>query len=55
MAGHQAIRAVGEGVLSMMREGCPFTALQLGPEAKFEFAFFNPLVADTPPPKGFYF
>ncbi|MEF8717471.1 MAG: Pvc16 family protein [Candidatus Accumulibacter necessarius] len=55
MAGHQAIRAVGESVLSMMREGCPFTALQLGPDAKFEFAFFNTLVADTPPAEGFYF
>ena len=47
MAGHQAIRAVGEIVLSIMREGCPFTTLQVGPDAKFEFAFFNIVVADT--------
>jgi hypothetical protein len=55
MAGHQAIRAVGEIVLSIMREGCPFTALQVGPDAKFEFAFFNIVVADTPPPEGYCF
>jgi hypothetical protein len=55
MAGRQAIRAVGEIVLSIMREGCPFTALQVGPDAKFEFAFFNTVVADTPPPEGYCF
>lgn len=55
MAGYEGIRAVGESVLSLMHDACPFSSLQLGPEAKFEFAFFNTLVADTRPPEGFYF
>ncbi|MCM8593848.1 Pvc16 family protein [Accumulibacter sp.] len=39
----------------MMREACPFERLQLAPQARFEFAFFNALVAETPPAEGFYF
>lgn len=39
----------------MMRDACPFAALQLSPDARFEFAFFNALVAETPPAEGFYF
>ncbi|MEF8700377.1 MAG: Pvc16 family protein [Candidatus Accumulibacter sp. UW26] len=55
MARHEAIRAVGESVLALMRDACPLPALQLGLEAKFEFAFFNTLIAETPPAEGFYF
>lgn len=55
MARHEAIRAIGESVLALMRDACPFAALQLGPETKFEFAFFNTLVAEQPPPEGYYF
>lgn len=55
MARYEAIRAVGESVLSVMRDACPFTDLQLATDAKFEFAFFNTLVAESPPPEGFYF
>lgn len=55
MARYEAIRAVGESVLSVMRDACPLADLQLGTDAKFEFAFFNTLVAESPPPEGFYF
>lgn len=55
MARPEAIRAVGESVLAMMQDACPMAALQLPPGAKFEFASFNTLVADPPPPEGFYF
>lgn len=55
MAKKEAIRAVGESILSMMHDACPMSDLQLSASAKFEFASFNTLVADPPPPEGFYF
>lgn len=39
----------------MMHDNCPMAELQLATAAKFEFASFNTLVADPPPPEGFYF
>jgi len=55
MAKKEAIRAVGESILAMMHDACPMADLQLSAAAKFEFASFNTLVADPPPPEGFYF
>lgn len=55
MAQHDAIRALGESVLEMMRLACPFSDLQLDSQTAFAFASFNTLVSATPPPEGFYF
>ncbi|MFO1429845.1 MAG: Pvc16 family protein [Candidatus Competibacteraceae bacterium] len=54
MARSNAIRALGESVLEMMREACPLAELQLDTQTKFEFASFNTLTDSKPPPEGFY-
>ncbi|WP_085314788.1 Pvc16 family protein [Derxia lacustris] len=55
MARYDAIRAIGESVLEMMRDACPVAELQFPAPPKFELASFNTLVdAQTPPPEGFY-
>lgn len=55
VAKYQAIRAVGESVLEMMREACPLADLQLGPAPKFELASLGSLTdPQTPPADGFY-
>lgn len=55
MAKYQAIRAVGESVLEMMREACPLAELQLGASPKFELASLGSLTeTQTPPADGFY-
>lgn len=55
MAQHDAIRALGESVLEMMRLACPLNDLQLEPQTAFAFASFNALINTTPaPPEGFY-
>lgn len=55
MAQHDAIRALGESVLEMMRLACPHASLQLEPQTAFAFASFNTLINTTPPPQeGFY-
>ena len=55
MAQYQAIRAVGESVLEMMRESCPVADLQLGPGPKFELASLGSLTdSQSPPADGFY-
>ncbi len=54
MARSNAIRAIGESVLEMMREVCPLAELQLDTQTKFEFASFNTLIDHTRPPEGFY-
>ncbi|WP_028310490.1 Pvc16 family protein [Derxia gummosa] len=55
MARYDAIRAIGESVLELMRDACPVAELQFPSPPKFELASFNQLVdAQTPPPEGFY-
>ena len=54
MARSNAIRALGESVLEMMREACPLAELQLDTQTKFELASFNTLTDTTSPPEGFY-
>ena len=55
MARYQAIRAVGESVLAMMREACPLAALQLGGSTAFELASLGKLTdSATAPAEGFY-
>lgn len=55
MARYDAIRALGESVLEMMRTACPLADLQLDPPASFAFASFNTLIdVASPPPEGFY-
>jgi len=55
MARYDAIRAIGESVLEMMRDACPIADLQFTTPPRFELASFNALI-DTaaPPPEGFY-
>ncbi len=54
MAQYDAIRALGESVLEMMRLACPLAALQLEPQTAFSFASLNALINATPPQEGFY-
>jgi hypothetical protein len=55
MAQYNAIRAVGESVLELMREACPVADLQLGASPPFKLASLGSLTVDqTPPPDGFY-
>lgn len=54
MAQYDAIRALGESVLEMMRLACPLAHLQLEPQTAFAFASLNSLINTTPPLEGFY-
>lgn len=54
MATFDLIRVLGEGLLAIMREKCPFKALELGPDTPFALASLTMLSGTAALKDGFY-
>lgn len=54
MAGYDAIRVLGEGLMKLMRERCPRAELELASDAVFEVASLKAFAGESTLNEGFY-